>query len=574
MHIRISRLFILLSALSSAALADKPPYPGIWGIWGSPPSTEGRPWYKGHVVTVQWREIEPADNQFDWTPLDEPLKDAASKGLYVMAMVYTGDRTPMWMYEKGVPMYKTTFRGGTQYPFYLDEGFQKYFRRMIERTAAHLDKDLPPDVRAKVIAVQCPVGASGDPHPYKSADPEGQLGHEGGFGSGRFHISREAWMDYQKKMFRFYYDTYKRTSPRIHTLFNTIYDKELHDWAMANLDGLWIKTNRIGDRYQYNGESRENSYLTWLPPQIRTFQRGKAVRARSEMDLNNQGWFKEAPLWNMYWTQLWGLHCGQDMHNQVESDLLKKEYYPAFQFYSDYAGYKDPRDSHGAWCALRDSLDYADAKRFPEDKYGPAGKAGRARYEAILKAYAQYGAKQSATGFGSATNWRGMDDVGYNIHRGNFEMYLSQYDPDGTSQGLWRVGPLDQQYGRFARRFDHASGKDAMFFNIDDGFFFGKPLKGAYEVKVRVVYFDGGTGRWALKYDAVKDPNKIALSIKKTNSGRWKEATVTLHDANFGNRCPHGTDLVLVNEDAEDDTFHMIEITRSTGDRKKFWGDE
>ena len=224
---------------------------------------------------------------------------------------------------------------------------------------------------------------------------------------------------------------------------------------------------------------------------------------------------------------------------------------------------------------MRDALDYADTQRFPEAAFGPVGdKPSEARYRAILKACAQYGAKQSATGFGSATNWKGMDDVGFNIHRGNFELYLRQYDPAGTSQGLWRVGPLDQPYGRFARRFDHASGKDAMYFNIDDGFFFDKPLKGAYEVKVRVVYLDSGSGRWSLKYDAVDNPNKTALSVRKTNTGRWKEATVTLRDAHFGNRCPHGTDLVLVNDDAEDDTFHMIEITRTTGDRKNFWGDE
>ena len=84
---------------------------------------------------------------------------------------------------------------------------------------------------------------------------------------------------------------------------------------------------------------------------------------------------------------------------------------------------------------------------------------------------------------------------------------------------------------------------------------------------------DSGSGRWSLKYDATNSPNKTALSVQKTDSGRWKEATVALRDAHFGNRCPHGTDLMLVNGDAEDDTFHMIEITRKTGDRKGYWGE-
>ena len=62
---------------------------------------------------------------------------------------------------------------------------------------------------------------------------------------------------------------------------------------------------------------------------------------------------------------------------------------------------------------------------------------------------------------------------------------------------------------RFARRFDHASGRDAMFFNIYDAFFGGaEPLNGRYEIEVRVVYFDEGRGKWAeirLRCQSAKD---------------------------------------------------------------------
>ena len=100
---------------------------------------------------------------------------------------------------------------------------------------------------------------------------------------------------------------------------------------------------------------------------------------------------------------------------------------------------------------------------------------------------------------------------------GNLQMWLSQWDPAGTSVGLWRQGPIGQMFGRFARRFDHASGKDAMYFDIDDGFFFGPPLNGQYPVTVRVVYLDVGTGRWALTYDA--QIWKDSLVLVKPESG-------------------------------------------------------
>ena len=41
-----------------------------------------------------------------------------------------------------------------------------------------------------------------------------------------------------------------------------------------------------------------------------------------------------------------------------------------------------------------------------------------------------------------------------------------------------------------------------MYFDIADRFFGGKPLDSAYPVIVRVVYFDSGSGSWALTYDA------------------------------------------------------------------------
>ena len=112
-------------------------------------------------------------------------------------------------------------------------------------------------------------------------------------------------------------------------------------------------------------------------------------------------------------------------------------------------------------------------------------------------------------------------------------------------------------HARFARGFDYANGKDAMYFDIKDSFFNGKPLDGEYPVTVRVVYFDIGSGKWAMQYAAVGEPNKTAYVVTRTNTGTWKERTVTLHDARFGNRGPHGADLMLVNNA----TFHKSSDT-------------
>lgn len=571
--------------------AGKPDYPGIWSIWGSGVSKAGRPWYKGHVIAVGWEEIETADNRFNWTKLDKKIDATASQDLYIMVLVYTGNQNPEWLYATGVPRVETNYKNGSSYAYYVNDNngdgdgddrgeFRYYFKRMIAAVAQHLNELNTDKTRAsygKIIGIQGPVGASGDPHPYTVAAQNGAGAGEGWFGAGTpYEIKPAVWDAYQREMFSYYYDQYKNFQPRLHVLLNTGDTREMHDWALANLPGIWIKYGRLGDRYQNNKEWNDPNASSgaWLWETTREFRDGSANRSRSEMDLTNQGWFTEAPAWNMYWTNLWDLHTGMDMHNITNADLENPAYVETFTFFSKYAGYKDPRDSTGVWIALRDGLDVDDTQRFPEQTYGPVeGGKNRQRYLNILDAFKPYGAQQNDLDALNKTSWNALNDVGYRVYPGNYQLWLYQKTPNETSQGLWRVGPADQPYGRFARRFDQASGKKTMYFDIDDRFFFNKPLNGAYPISIRVVYLDQGTGTWALRYDAIDDAQKTAFTVTKTNSGRWKEQTITLSDGYFGNRAPNSSDLVLDSVDSEDDTFHMIELTRATGYRIGVWGD-
>ena len=221
-----------------------------------------------------------------------------------------------------------------------------------------------------------------------------------------------------------------------------------------------------------------------------------------------KGWFQEAPVWNLYWLNLWGLHFGLDIL-QHQTGAFEDRHREGFLFYSRYGGEKDAATSPGAWCALRDDLDVADFQRFPAAAFGPGKLRGSRQEQAdglkrtlnIAKAFEPRGAVQGDPEKGMAVVMQNrgaklMNDVGWNIEAGNCRRYLTQYDPNGTSQGYWRVGPKDQPYGRFARGFDAAGGRNAMYFDIDDRFFGGKPLDGAYPVRIRVLYFDSGNGSW------------------------------------------------------------------------------
>ena len=532
-------------------------------------SSQDVPWYKGCMaLSSMWSSMEPENGVFDWDVMDDAIYGRLAHGPYVMLKIYQGQSAPSWIYANGVPAVDIN---GTRFPYYLDPDYKIYVERMIRSVAEHVAA-YPRAIRERIIAVQATQGSTGDPHPW-SGSPAGGT-------NSPYYIDRTGpeWEAWTKWVFQTYCDAYAPIDPKIHVIVKPY--QQLNDWTLADLPDTWRKTSYLAQGYQLNTEMGQ----AWQWDMYRTFRNGHAIRARGEFTTGiGAGWYAEAPLWNAHWQCLWALNVGMDVLNISSGHMFTKHpapvsaYAPSFEFFNRYAGYKDPRDSKGAWCALRDGLDASDKVRFPEAQFG-AVENGRnmQRYLNIAASLSAFGAAQGDPVYrwmlDGATNYKKLNDVGFKIWPGNYGMYLQQHDPNGTSQGYWRQGSTNEPYGRFARGFRHADGKNRMYFDVDDGFFFDQPLNGQYPVTVRVIYLDQGTGTWALEYDAQGNTGKRAFTVTKTGSGTWKTRTVTLNDAYLGNRCPNGTDLMLVNTDSHDDIFHLVEITRETGDRKGYWG--
>jgi hypothetical protein len=99
-----------------------------------------------------------------------------------------------------------------------------------------------------------------------------------------------------------------------------------------------------------------------------------------------------------------------------------------------------------------------------------------------------------------------------------------------------------------------------MYFDLDDKFF---PHGAHAPITLKLIYLDQGTGKFSVRYDSSADPDKTAVTITKTNSGKWANKCITIADGEFANHGPLSSDFSLVNEDEEDDVFHMIEITKN-----------
>ena len=99
-----------------------------------------------------------------------------------------------------------------------------------------------------------------------------------------------------------------------------------------------------------------------------------------------------------------------------------------------------------------------------------------------------------------------------------------------------------------------------MYFDLDDNFL---SIVSKEKITLKIIYLDKGIGKFSVRYDSSSNPDKTAITITKTNSGRWVSKTITIADGAFANKGSQNSDFSLVNEDNEDDVFHLIEIMKS-----------
>jgi len=487
-HRALLAAMVLLAGLRSARAAGAEDFTrddprDIYGVWwrggANPAALKQRcPWVKGVFVAIRWRDLEPADGKFDWAMFDRTMKGYAEAPLWIQFMVWVGPDSPRWIYEAGVPEVKTTPSLNPHgkphrwtYPFYLDPKYKQFYRRMIREVAAHVDA-LPMNVRERIVCVQTAEGTTGDEGGYKGRPLDK-----------RFELPEEKWNTFKFETWELFDRLYRDKQPKIHLLINSGNGGQYDKWINENLPDTWRKAGNPGHGYQLNNEM---SMFAFFDPLVnRPNRNGHFVRCRSEMDEMFKGWFRENPVWNMYWLNLWGLTFGLDIFQHETQAFENPAFEEGFVFYSRYGGKKDPATSPGAWCAMHDGLDAGDFERFPPEKFGSGHfkdfDAGKQRCLNIAKAFARYGAAQEDAEKAMYLVMKNrdaaaMNDVGWNIWADNYQRYMTQYDPNGTSRGYWRQGPKDQPYGRFARGFDAKAGKDKMFFDINDAFFGGKPL--------------------------------------------------------------------------------------------------
>ena len=575
----------LIVCCSFSSITAAPP-PSAFGVWDRSDKFDSKdyPFLKGFSFDQRWADVEMQPGVFDWSGLDRAMEKATQNKQFVYLSLSVGPDSPEWIYDHGVP--KVLTRGEKEkhkgkwngYPYYLAPEYTNYFQRLITEFGKHI-RSYPREKQERIAFIQVKTGCTGDETPYKGAAIESKYD---------LPRSAPAWREFRLETFALFVKIFQGSAdqPQIDLLFNSVgaaigsdedpieakdgFVKEW-EWVTNHVKGSFgIKNGALSRGHHLAGE--RSLYNQWTPYLLDP--KGLTLFRRSEMDQTwTHAWYQlNVPL-GFYWGAVNALNGAQSVWDVTKGaiDASKEQGFDySFYFFNKYAGQIYPKTATDAFCALHKGLDAADTKAYPEAKFGPAERKNVDRMLKICAAYSKQGAAvddKHGLLLGQVRQrdtQTGLNDAGWDIWPDNYGRFLYQIDADATSVPLWRVGgPITKTssiYSRFARSFEHASGKDAMHFKLHEGFSQGSEPK---VMTVTVVWYDGTAGStWKLDYDAGKAEMKTALAVAGKGDKQWHHETVTLTDAVFGRGGTKGSDLALVNTDSQDDIFSLIEVHR------------
>jgi hypothetical protein len=575
-----SRALSLISLIATCSLSTvgAAPHPSSFGVWdrGEAMNLKEYPFVRGTACDAPWDSVEKKPGVYDWSAMDQAVERAYQDKISLYFGFEAGPSTPTWVYEKGVPKVVTNDKRHKDkfpfYPYYLSPEYKTYYHRFLTEVAKHI-ASYPKEKRERIAFIQVKTGCTGDECPYKGDAVDSKYSLSPG---------DKVWKQFRLETFALYSKLFGQDSNlKISLLLNGVAPDaeegsrkdhvEEWNWATTHLtDGFGIKNGALSRGHHLSGErSAAGDFLPYL-----VAPKGLTLFRRSEMD---QSWTRpffqlNVPL-NFYWGAINALNSGQSVWDitKVAIKVSKEQGFDySFYFFNKYAGQIHPATATDAFCALHKGLDAADTVAYPEAKFGKASQGNAERMEKIRAPYAKYGAAnddKKALSYGQVQqrgDQAGFNDVGWDIWPGNYSRLLDQIDPDATSIPLWRVGgpitPKSSIYSRFARGFEHSSGKDAMYFKLADGF--SKDAK-PKTMSITVVWYDVQAGStWKLEYDAGTPTMKTALTVTGQGDKQWHHAVVILRDAVFRHGGTKGSYLALVNADAKDDIFSLIEVHR------------
>ncbi len=491
------------------------PYPGIYIFLDRADlSAEQYPFLTGGNMTFFWKDIEIADQVFDWTVVDKWLSDQASlgKAANIGFSVYDGrccggSVIPPWMiweHEESVVRCDTM---NWAIPRYWDTYYLQQYREFIEAFAQRYDND------PRIAWIEIGTGIFGEAKPSDTVDFQCML--DAG-------LTPELWVETSMDIMDIFAEAFQNT-PLLYQ-FAPLYvihqDDGTQIGSVAQRRVLTDYAASLGMGLKHNGLKPDMDFALVDNPTKSYYKAGSWDPIYT--------WWQDVPIgWESYATQT----CLDPITGQQSAEITM-------------------------WCVYAGLAAHADYFVFSRDL---VTDPGRAPYLSFAQHY--LGAEVTTTD----SVWVALRETEFYYYpaRGNFSFWLYQNDqvPGGETVPEWNVTTAME--GRYTRRTNIKGGNPNMYFDVDNAWMYRNQ---SATVTIEVIYLDQGRDTWSLYYDAVDDPEKLAGTVRKTDTGQWLTKTFTLTDAFFSDRLPGGgdhpgSDFYIASNDF-DDYIHRVLVSR------------
>ena len=552
---------------------------GVWDRGGgfSDYSDPMSDYVRGIEVIARWSDIQKdGPGNYDFSVFQKVLDTAAKYNKIVKMSIDVGRNGPMWMYNYGVPRVtvvpnKPKNDNWTIYPYYFSDVYTNLYYSLIEKFSLFL-RNQPKEIFDQIAFVQVKCGNTGDEDAYKG-EPD----------SAKYKLTQAQFDQFRIKAFS-QFKKYFQDVPnnQIVLTFNTldpVKNPVIYKWVMDSIDrqiGFGIKGGANNRGHHLTGEKSWKEQ--WEPYLINP--KGMKLFSASEMD---NSWMK--PLFNIntelafYWAMLNGLNAGLSSVDMLSSAIVYSkthlEIVDIFKMFNKYAPQIYPATATAAYSIFHEGLNSANTDKFKVQDYGTAIPKNMSRYKKIIEAYKDRGAAMDDT----VNVWQNQviqretqtayNDVGWDIEEGNYERFITQIKPDSTSIGLFRVrGKItttSSKYDRFARSFQHSTGKDTMYFKFDNELFTATNKPKGFSFSV--TWLDkNANSKWELQYKNSQGIQSVIQAIG-VGDNKWKTVTATIgNDIDVTHSGTFNSDFMLVNTDIIDDIFNGIEVDIDRGD--------
>ncbi len=182
--VKLNDLKELLEYVPDQHLTERPEWAGVWyNTWDRVPNfSEYSGMVAGEAGRLRWKNLEPKKGVYDFTELKTKLQRAKENDYYFYCELWTGENSPNWIYDNGVP------KVNNRYPYYLNEDYKNFVTKFFDTLAATV-ASYDPELIERFAYLQPGFGSTGDRQLYKSKPKDPQ-----------YEISKEEYVDFMKEM--------------------------------------------------------------------------------------------------------------------------------------------------------------------------------------------------------------------------------------------------------------------------------------------------------------------------------------------------------------------------------------